>query len=175
MGTSVARKMGERTVEISREFLLNPKNTSRLFRAKDNFEFIRVLNSVTIKLQNCLHTNAGISQKEVPDRYWGSARKFLNIFLRDCLYNYLLRESYKLSRWEPWLEVPLDKQVAIGLRNEFERIFNVDVRLDLGLPRWHTIIDLSQTDSEIYQNMAYEIAERKHTYPVHLDLIYWNP
>src|SRR2546430_2008228 len=41
-------------------------------------------------------------------RYWGLARKGLNIFLRDCLYTVYLRDAYSLELAEPSFEVPLD-------------------------------------------------------------------
>src|SRR5947209_5911902 len=53
-------------------------------------------------------------------RTWGGARKALNIFLRDDLYNIDLSDHYKLQHLRPWLEVPLDSHVAAGLRAEPE-------------------------------------------------------
>ena len=49
-------------------------------------------------------------------RNWGAARKALNIFLRDVLYNHYLRSRHHLDRLEEWLEVPLDRDVAAALR-----------------------------------------------------------
>ncbi len=45
-------------------------------------------------------------------RSWGMARKLLNIFLRNALYDFYLRTAWKLHRSEYWLEVPLDGIVA---------------------------------------------------------------
>jgi len=50
------------------------------------------------------------------ERPWGLARKVVNLFLRDCLYNHYLRHKYRLARMETWLEVPLDSVVARELR-----------------------------------------------------------
>ena len=38
---------------------------------------------------------------------WSAARKALNLFLRDCLYNKYLCAEYRLDHLEPWLEMPL--------------------------------------------------------------------
>jgi len=43
---------------------------------------------------------------------WGRERKALNISLRDVVYNVDLRDSYNLAKIRPWLEIPLDSQVA---------------------------------------------------------------
>jgi hypothetical protein len=50
-------------------------------------------------------------------RHWGRARKVINIFLRDSLYNRYLAEHYKLDTIASLLEVPLDADVAENLHN----------------------------------------------------------
>jgi hypothetical protein len=98
-------------------------------------------------------------------RHWGTARKCLNIFLRDILYNHFLSNHFGFSRFEPLLEVPLDGHVAQGLFN--------DKGAD-SLPRWRTIKSLTPELSEKFQSVAASVAKRKQTHPVHLDLIYWR-
>ena len=75
-------------------------------------------------------------------RSWGAARKALNIFLRDVLYNHYLRSHHGLDRLEDWLEVPLDRDVAVALRAESE---------GGELPRWKTIKRLTPDVSGRYQ------------------------
>ncbi len=43
-------------------------------------------------------------------RNWGAARKAINIFLRDVLYNSYLSSVYHFVRLEKWLEVPLESR-----------------------------------------------------------------
>src|SRR5690242_10096573 len=65
---------------------------------------------------------------------WGAARKAINLFLRDATYNHYLRDYYGLSAVESWLELPLDGEVAIGLRDD---------ELGHGLPEWPGVSGLS--------------------------------
>src|SRR5262249_20686971 len=100
-------------------------------------------------------------------RYWGRARKCLNIFLREASYNYLLRDTFRLGELDQLLETPLDSRVAKGLRD------------DAGahrLPRWASIIALNPDDSAKYQAVAAQIAQTRYmTVRANLDLWYWRP
>jgi hypothetical protein len=78
-------------------------------------------------------------------RAWGRARKVVNIFLRDVVYNADLRDHYGLRRVRAWLEVPLDSHIAKGLRDEPE---------GAGLPRWPRIKYLTPKVSKAYQRVA---------------------
>lgn len=98
-------------------------------------------------------------------KYWGAARKFLNIFLRDVVYCRYLCDEYGLSHIVPWLEVPLDSHVASGLRAEPG---------GSKLPRWKTVIGLKPDLNRIYQDFAAYVAAGKGCERVHLDLIYWR-
>lgn len=98
-------------------------------------------------------------------KYWGAARKFLNIFLRDVVYNRYLCDKYELMHIVPWLELPLDSQVASGLREEPG---------GGSLPRWKTVIGLEKADSQKFQAFATEVAARMGCERVHLDVIYWR-
>jgi hypothetical protein len=96
---------------------------------------------------------------------WGGARKVLNIFLRDVLYNYYLRENFGFGQIEKWLELPLDGHVAKSLLVEPE---------GKNLPQWNGIIRLNSGMSKQYQDTAKQVAARHGIYPVSLDLIYWR-
>lgn len=59
-------------------------------------------------------------RKKMPKgaRHWGAARKCLNLFFRDALYNFYLREAYGLAKFEGVLEIPLDSYVGQALRRQ---------------------------------------------------------
>ena len=127
----------------------------RPFGTHDGDRFLAELNSATTRLQAVLPENA---------RYWGLARKGLNIFLRDCLYTVYLRERYRLDRAEPFFEVPLDSISAKHIRALDES----------GLPRWRRVRALDYRTSKRYQDAAARIAASESILPVHLDAIWWG-
>jgi hypothetical protein len=94
---------------------------------------------------------------------WSVARKCLNLFIRDALYNFYTRDAFRLSRFEPWLEIPLDSLVGKALRAEHG-----------DLPRWKTVKALTRKDSEKFQTAASRIAKRRGTHRIHLDVVYWR-
>jgi hypothetical protein len=100
---------------------------------------------------------------------WGTARKCLNIFLRDATYNCFTREHYQLAAVESVLEVPLDGDVAVGLRRDVQTLGLP------GIPTWTTIMGLSPEHHVQYQCAAERIAHELYdTHRVHLDLWYWR-
>lgn len=46
---------------------------------------------------------------------WGTARKALNVFLRDALYNTYLNAEYGLAEIESKFETPIDSHIAVAL------------------------------------------------------------
>ena len=64
-------------------------------------------------------------------RPWGTARKALNLFFRDALYNKYLSKEYNLETIESFLEIPLDSAVAKGLKKR---------DIDRVLPRWQRFL-----------------------------------
>jgi hypothetical protein len=99
-------------------------------------------------------------------RNWGAARKVLNLFLRDCLYNTYLEKAYGLLRLRPLLEVPLDRQVADGLR---------DNNVEKALPRWPGLKRVTQAQNSEYQRAAAAKAKSLGVARVDVDLWYWRP
>jgi len=120
-------------------------------------EFTRHLDDLTQDLQSSFPAGA---------QHWGAARKVLNLFLRDCLYNFYLRDWYGLAVCEPYLEVPLDSYVAKGL-HETERGDE--------LPEWCGVKYVTSEVNALYQEIASEEADRLGVERVHLDLRYWQP
>lgn len=96
---------------------------------------------------------------------WGSARKAINLFLRSVVYNRDLCEEYRLRRIRPWLEVPLDKDVAIRLKDQPEGV---------GLPKWPGVGKLSEETSAEYQNVSSIVSRRLRVSRVDLDVFYWR-
>jgi hypothetical protein len=100
-------------------------------------------------------------------RYWGVARKCLNIFMRDASYNAHLCEKYpRLKHLEQVLEVPLDSYTAKGLLAEDGATAN-------GLKRWESIIGLTPDENRKFQQWAHIVAARQNISRVHLDLLYF--
>ena len=155
VGPSTARGMSPKgTISKARLFLCNI-DLSR-FRVKSETSFRKLLDGTTAEFVSFLPRGA---------RRWGSARKFLNIFLRFIVYDSFLCKRYELKRIEPWLELPLDSHVANGLRNE---------NGGRDLPRWKTIVGLQPETSDLYQTFAKLVARKRGTQRIHLDLLYWR-
>jgi hypothetical protein len=101
---------------------------------------------------------------------WGAARKGLNLFFRDVVYNKYLADlleiptDYKVNlKTLRNLEVPLDRDVAGGLNKTFD-----------DLPRWTTIKDLKEKQSKLFQDKALIYADSKGIARIHLDLEFWR-
>jgi hypothetical protein len=95
---------------------------------------------------------------------WGAARKALNLFLRDALYNRYLCMEYRVDRAEHWLEIPLDSAVAKGL---------IDKDIQGNLPPWPRLKRLVKHDSDKYQRFAEALAAKEGIARVHLDITLW--
>ncbi len=96
----------------------------------------------------------------LPDgtRFWGVARKGLNIFLRDAFYNWYLRSQLDLSVAEPFFETPLDGIVAKRLRDEPG---------GNDLPAWPGVKHLDPTASDAFQDFSSRLARKHGTQRVH--------
>jgi hypothetical protein len=110
------------------------------------------------------HTNALLEKLPIRNRPWGAARKALNLFMRDTLYNRYLNDYYKIDKLELWMEVPLDSAVAKGLKRKAGRG---------QLPQWSGLKNLKPNVSEIFQKYAIEHAKMKNISRVHLDVYLW--
>lgn len=110
------------------------------------------------------HTNALLKILPIRNKPWGAARKALNLFMRDTLYNRYLNRKYKIHKLEFWLEIPLDSAVAKGLK----------CKAGHGqLPQWPGLKNLKPNVSAIFQKYAAEHAKKKGTARVHLDMYLW--
>lgn len=154
ISASTARGRTAGTVPAARSFLaaINLHSLAQL----DERAFARKLDRLTNKLCALLPDNS---------ESWGFARKFINIFLRDSLYDAHLNRTFRLARIERWLEVPLDGDVGRRLLAEPE---------GAGLPRWTTIYKLDLATHLAFQQVASRAAARKGIARVHLDLLFWS-
>jgi hypothetical protein len=100
----------------------------------------------------------------ITNRPWGAARKAINLFLRDALYNQYLSKEFNLQLIENWLEIPLDSAVAKGLKSKSDRG---------DLPQWPGLKNLQLNVSEYYQSFALKLADLKGIARVHLDIYLW--
>ena len=123
---------------------------------KNPSQYPQFLNHQTKKLLRYMPTNA---------RHWGAARKCLNLFFRDALYSFYLREKYGLGKFEKYQEIALDSNVGRRFREEKE---------GEGLPLWRTVISLTPEVSAQFQKVATKVAKRERTARVHLDVHYWR-
>jgi hypothetical protein len=144
---------------------LAPKGTIgpvRKFLAKVDLAKLVAPDAASFSSELDAVTTALAKKTKIP---WGASRKFLNIFLRDCLYNVWLREDFELARIEDWLEPPLDAHIAKGLKKDHK---------PQRLPRWPGVKHLDPAMSEQFQAVARQIAKRQGVAPVHLDIKYWR-
>jgi len=150
---SAARNMGGAgTIKAVRQFF--SEMDLRSIKARSETSFIIKLDKTTDQLIKCLPEDA---------KSWGSSRKFLNIYLRNCLYNRYICDYYQLDNLEGWLEVPLDSHVGKGLKLTKE---------GGNLPRWRTVVGLTPEESKEFQKVANLVAISKGVARVHLDILY---
>lgn len=151
---STARGRGSKgAVKAARQFLARLRLVR--FGVKRRSRFEEHLNRTTTRLMAALPRRA---------RRWGLARKFLNIFLRDCFYTTYLAREYHLDRAENFLELPLDSITTKELRKATGRG---------QLPQWLGVRKLTPDVSTRYQTAALKEAKKERRGRVHLDAKYW--
>ena len=154
VGASTVRGAGVRGVVSAARGALERVNLGR-FKVRSRAQFLKVLDQETEKIRRKLPEGV---------RHWGIARKVLNIFLRDVVYNRHLSLQLGLCRIECWLELPLDSLVAKGIRASSK---------EDKLPRWRTVKGLTRDVSDRYQTAARRIAKKEEVHPIHLEY-YWR-
>jgi len=153
VGPSALRGQGKGVLRASQEFLAQmslarvPKSSAKRFQLWLDHQTNLLLDTLPIK-----------------NRPWGAARKAINLFLRDVLYNQYLSKQFKLQSIESWLEIPLDSAVAKGLKLQSNRG---------ELPRWPGLKNLEPNLSEAFQFFASKRANLKGLARVHLDIYLW--
>lgn len=153
VGPSALRGQGKGVLRASQDFLAQmslariPKSSAKSFQLWLDGQTESLLDTLPIK-----------------NRPWGAARKAVNLFLRDALYNQYLCKQFKLLSIESWLEIPLDSAVAKGLNLQSNRG---------ELPRWPGLKNLKPNISEGFQVFASKQANLKRVARVHLDMYLW--
>jgi hypothetical protein len=99
-----------------------------------------------------------------PAQRWGAARKAMNIFMRSVTYTTPLAEAYRLQHLLPYLEVPLDRDVAIGLK----------MRQGNTVAVWKSIVSLTPDIHRRYQRAAMCDAQERRVHRADLDVFYWR-
>lgn len=153
VGPSALRGQGKGVLKASQEFLAS-------------LSLARIPKSSATEFRNWLdrQTESLLDQLPIKGRPWGAARKAINLFLRDTLYNKYLSSEFGIGRIEPWLEVPLDSAVARGLKAEAGRG---------GLPQWPGLKHLRSAVSDTFQVFASTHANSLEIERVHLDMYLW--
>jgi len=126
------------------------------FNVSSEKQYNKILDKFTNKLM-----------KEFPHdcrNNWGAARKTLNLFLREVMYNTDLSRQFKLKVIQ-FLEIPLDSYTAVNLYKHAK---------GNNLPRWISIKSLTKEISGEYQEVANQIALELKIPRIHLDLLYWR-
>ncbi len=147
---------------IARKHLAN-LNIQTFSSAVDKESFQNILNTETDNLIKKFF--------EVSPKNWGASRKVLNIFLRNVYYNTYLNKYYKFDAVKEWLEIPLDRHVGNGMQIDLD---SVGIEPKEPFRQWNTIKDLTQQDSDYYQEIASRIAKKKGVLRVDLDVFYWR-
>lgn len=155
IGPSALRGQGQGVLKASQKFLASlslarvPKSNEVRFRTWLDRQTENLLDGLPIK-----------------GRPWGAARKAINLFLRDALYNQYLNRRFEFGKIEAWLEVPLDSAVARGLKAEAKKT-------QILLPRWPGLKHLKAHASGEFQNFASSHARVIKIDRVHLDMYLW--
>jgi hypothetical protein len=159
-GTTALRNQGKGVIPKAKEFLklLDPK---KFADCKTEEQFKALLDKKTIALRETFPGKA--------KRNWGAARKVLNLYLRDMLYNRYLCSHFGFCHLEKWLEVPLDSWMAKGIHHD---------DASGTLPSWNDtgIKHLNPEVSDKYQKAAKHLAAKPNNrFPrIHLDIVYWR-
>jgi hypothetical protein len=155
IGPSALRNQGDKHVVSKARSFLKSLEISK-FAPSSESRFLQQLDLKTKSLMKRLPKRA---------RHFGAARKALNLFLRDVLYNTYLRRYYHFEKATEFLEVPLDSYVVKGIRGD-----NGNVPPG----KWKNIKSLDPIVSECYQSVTKRIANKKGIARLHLDNQYWR-
>ncbi len=153
IGASSLRNQGKsKVIEICRKFCMAmdlSKYTPKSFKTQLDKDTRKLLKRLGMK-----------------ETQWGTARKAINLFLRDVFYNKYLVPVYKMGKLDYLLEVPLDTQVA-------DKIKRYSQGEDL---IWHGIKHTTESENKAFQDAANQIANENISinFRVHLDLIFWR-
>lgn len=152
VGPSVVRGSREGTVASARARLRTVDLSE--FGTSDAEEFSAALDKWTNAMRRALPGDAR----------WGLARKVLNIFIRDAVYNAHLRAAFHLDQCEPLCELPMDRIVA-------KHLASASVTK---VPKWEGVNELGRLENALFQKAASEVAAAIGVHRLHLDSFWWS-
>lgn len=163
IGASALRNQGAPgIVEVARNYFSN-------ISLDEYFESLSNSDKFNVFLDS--HTNKLVEKFPDNGKSWGAARKGLNLFFRELVYNKFITDYYNFpinirdfNEIIKNLEVPLDLDVATGIYIDSNFV----------LSKWESIKKLNIEMSKLYQKEALKIAKSKNIARVHLDLFYWR-
>lgn len=159
VGASTVRGYPKKTAERSKEFF--KEIYLGTLAGKDRAQYKSHLNVLTKRLMQKLPKASRHKQNK---KAYGIARKVLNIFLHNAFYNRYLCEAYKLDSLEEYLEVPIDKKVAMAIKKRRPKRI---------LPAWNGIKALDGRVHRQYQTQAMAVADKLKISVVHLDAYFY--
>lgn len=162
IGAPTLRNQGTNVVKRARDYLEGLD--LRQLRSSTEGKFTLWLDNNTLKLVKDFR-----QEPENTKDNWGAARKAINIFLENAFYDKFLSRAYKLGLLEKILEVPLDNQVAEGMKEDLK-----NEHIDHNLPRFPGIKKLTPKVSEDFQQRAKELSRKLKIARIYLDLKYWR-
>lgn len=139
-------------------------SATQTFLAKVNLTKIQKIDHRQFEIWLDRQTGSLLDKLPLKNRPWGAARKAINLFLRDALYNRYLCLHFKINKIESMLEVPLDRVIASSLKRIGKRG---------QLPSWPGLKWLTKPASNQFQLFASEIAMKKKIKRVHIDMYLW--
>lgn len=162
IGSSALRNQGAKgIIRLTRDFCYNQIKLDDFKEQILDKTFSKYIDKLTTQLVN---------EYPIEGKSWGAARKGLNLFFRELVYNHYVHKYLNLpsNRTEEinflnQLEVPLDNFVAKGLKNEFDE-----------LPKWNSIKNLTPVDSRVYQKRALDLASKMGFARIDVDLEFWR-
>ena len=156
IGPSTLRNQGAAKVAFVAQNFLMGINLGCFAQVRSSEEYLRILDKLTIELSG-----------QFPDKAknnWGAARKALNVFMEEAIYNKFLNIEYNLDKLTPFLEVPVDSYVVKNLKQESKN----------RIPAWKGIKHLTLKDNDQWQKIASEVARKRSIYRVYLDIEFWR-
>lgn len=154
VGASAMRGQGKGVVHIVRKHL--GKVDLGRFAVRTRLRFEAALDDETEKLRRKLPSGS---------KRFGTARKAMNLFLRDALYSNYISDHFGLDLGSEWFELPLDSFSVRGIR---------EYPLALEVPKWTAIKRLRRRESREFQVVALNIARNEGLRRVDLDLLFWR-
>lgn len=171
IGSSAIRNQGAPgLIKICHNYLFSDISLKEFREKLPTDEYYIYLDKKTTELRSLFPKNG---------KSWGAARKGLNLFFREVIYNSYLSDYLEIPcdfndnlQIIRNLEVPLDKHVAIELINIYNEI--PEIIISKIPPKWVSIKALRKPQSQVFQNIARNYADRQNTARVHLDLEFWR-